>query len=534
MKAMSATVSLAPSPADSERRHRRLHKYGALAGALIVFVIGSGLLARACLRAAGGHFIYALDDSYIEMAMAKSLALHGIWGITRFGFTSSSSSPLCTLLLAAAYRITGVHQITPVILSWVFGIPAIFLADRYAARFLAFGPRAVVLTAFVLLTPLIEIGLLGMEHTLQICLVLGFLIVFEEASRSPQRLAAIAALMVATRYEGLFLVAAAALLLLHDRQWRALAWMLAGAALPVAAYGIFSVAHGSYFFPNSVLLKGNVPHNANATLALMRRFAHAPTVTVPVLALAVAAVGLWRSRPRIARCAFLIAIAGFLHLTSAGIGSAFRYEAYLAGTATLAFGFAIPSSRSFARGTWYVFLIVAVLGIGLLYGRASAAIGDLPGYARAVDSQQWQTARFLQTYFPHASVAANDIGAISFRTDIHCMDLVGLADTHVLRAKRSHTYTTNFLAHEAAARGVQIAIVYDAWFQGKTSFYTDGPVLPGEWVRVAQLRVPYSSNLGDPVVSLYAVDPSIAAAMRNDLTQFKPTLPGIDSLTILP
>jgi hypothetical protein len=27
-----------------------------------------------------GHFIYALDDTYINMAMAKNFALHGVWG----------------------------------------------------------------------------------------------------------------------------------------------------------------------------------------------------------------------------------------------------------------------------------------------------------------------------------------------------------------------------------------------------------------------------------------------------------------------
>jgi hypothetical protein len=532
MKLMSTAVPVAPPAAGSERS--RLHEYGALVCALIVYIAGSGLLAHACLRAAGGHFVYALDDSYIGMAMARSLAQHGVWGITRFGFTSSSSSPLFTLLLAAAYRITGIHEITPVILSSGFGALAVFLADRYAARFLAFGPRTVVLAAFVLLTPLIEIGLLGMEHTLHLCLVLGFLILFEEAGSSPRRLAAVTALMVATRYEGLFLVAAAALLLMHDRRWRALAWMLAGAALAVVAYGIFSVAHGAWFLPNSVALKGSVPHGGSAIFALVRRFVHAPTVSVPMLALAVAAVGLWRSRPQCARFAFLIAIAGFLHLTSAGIGSAWRYEAYLAGTAALAIGFAFPSSRCFARGTWYTFLIVSVFAISLLYGRASAAIGELPHYSRAIDSQQWQMARFLETYFPTSSVAANDIGAISFLTDIHCIDLVGLADTDIFRAKRSHRYTTEFLAQEADDRGVQIAIVYDSWFNGKTGFYTDGPAIPKQWIRVAQLQVPYSTNLGDEVVSLYAVEPSMAAPLRTALVQFQPGLPGIDRLTILP
>ena len=75
--------------------------------ALAVFLTSLTSALRVALRLTGGRFIYALDDAYIHMAVARTFALHGIWGCTPFHFSSSSSSLLWTFLLGAAYGIGG-------------------------------------------------------------------------------------------------------------------------------------------------------------------------------------------------------------------------------------------------------------------------------------------------------------------------------------------------------------------------------------------------------------------------------------------
>src|SRR3954466_8048976 len=67
-----------------------------------------------------GHLVYTLDDPYIEMAVAKNLVHHGIWGVSPHMFSSPSSSLLWPLLLAAFYVLIGVNEATPLMLNIVF------------------------------------------------------------------------------------------------------------------------------------------------------------------------------------------------------------------------------------------------------------------------------------------------------------------------------------------------------------------------------------------------------------------------------
>lgn len=86
--------------------------------------VSIGLLTALCVvdifftvKLCGGHYVYALDDAYIGAAMAKNLALYGVWGATSHAFTSSTSTPLWLLLLAGANWLFGGSHWTPQMLS---------------------------------------------------------------------------------------------------------------------------------------------------------------------------------------------------------------------------------------------------------------------------------------------------------------------------------------------------------------------------------------------------------------------------------
>ena len=60
-----------------------------LAGTAVLVSVATSV--NASLAGTHGVLVYAVDDAYIHMAVAKNLARHGIWGCTPFHFSSSSS-----------------------------------------------------------------------------------------------------------------------------------------------------------------------------------------------------------------------------------------------------------------------------------------------------------------------------------------------------------------------------------------------------------------------------------------------------------
>ena len=484
------------------------------------------------------HFVYPLDDTYIGMAIAKNFALHGVWGVTRYEFTSADSSLLFPLLLAGLYRIFGVNAIAPIALSWTFGLASIFVAARMLAGRVERRVQIVALILLVLFTPLFVIGLLGMEHSLHLLLTLLFLGYFleEPAAGQPQRLATLAlvtTLMVATRYEGLFVVASACVIFALQRRWKAAATILVASALPVAAYAAYSVSHGAGWLPNSVSLKGAESHHGSLLAAAERVFQRVAWNTgegihLPLflLGIGLAAAILARRSPRSSAPLAIVFLGGCLHLCLAAVGWLFRYEDYLLGAGIVALAAAWPAlmeqRRRPAFVAAYLALVCAALSLSL---RSVAAFHLLPGCSRSIYSQQWQMAHFLGASYPETAVAANDIGAIDYFNDIHCFDLIGLANADIFRARRAGRYSTALLDQETRAHHVRIAILYDDWFGGaRTNSLNGGPPLPATWIRVGQWTYP-PAILVEKTVSFYAVDPVEAAKLRTALQQFDPNLP---------
>ncbi len=87
----SGVLTIAESTMDRAIRHWPL-----IAGvAVLWFVIGIILLLS--LAHNQGHLVYDVDDPYIHMAIARHFAESGVWGVTRYEFSSSSSSILWPL-----------------------------------------------------------------------------------------------------------------------------------------------------------------------------------------------------------------------------------------------------------------------------------------------------------------------------------------------------------------------------------------------------------------------------------------------------
>jgi hypothetical protein len=232
-----------------------------------------------------------------------------------------------------------------------------------------------------------------------------------------------------------------------------------------------------------------------------------------------------RQAQRLATMLFLVIGSGYLHLIMANVGWAFRYEDYLIASGILVGACAFPILQDSSRWAAICAGCLFFCSGAFLLGRALQAAFSLPRYSQAIYLQQWQTANFLSTYYSGAAIAANDIGAINFMSDLHSLDLVGLASSEVFSAKRAGSYSTQFIDQETSRRGIEIAVIYDSWFSGNQKTALDGPTVPETWIRVRRWKVPKREQLGDDTVSFYARTPDAAQSLRTRLDAFKSVLP---------
>lgn len=490
-----------------------------------------------------GHLVYALDDAYIHMSMAKNLVAHHVWGVTRYHFASSTSSPLWTALLALTYRVFGVNDLSPLVLNLFSGALAIAVGYLFLRTYAASSVMILaILLVAVFTTPLPALTLTGMEHVLHAALSLAFVYLSVLAlsqdknarrTRHARYAVLLAPLITATRYEGVFLVLVVGILLLLQRRALHAAALWLAASLPPLAYGLWSMAQGWYFLPNSVLLKARLQTWSPRGLVRLLEFGGLrPTQTrVPLLLFAIASLALlllhYLGRRRLrdhARYSILI-LAGcmLLHVLFASTGWFYRYEAYLVFVGIVVFGVAatdlVPEQwqRRLTKSAWPRYTVVALLGLGALYPFGDRAVDSLSDAAQATNNiyeQQYQMGTFLGRFYQGESVALNDIGATTYLADIRLFDTMGLATLESARARLNGRYADKDIYELTRADNVAIALVYNSWI-----------AVPAEWECIGNWVISDNVVAGSDTVSLYAVDPSARDRLLRNLRCFAADLP---------
>ncbi len=172
-----------------------------------------------------------------------------------------------------------------------------------------------------------------------------------------------------------------------------------------------------------------------------------------------------------------------------------------------------PTVPIAVRNLGLVLLIVyAVLP---LLKRAVETLYSVVPATENIYQQQYQMGQFLRQYYPGTTVALNDIGVVSYVADVHLIDLIGLANMDIARARQTGTYTPQRIGEIAA--NANFAIVYNTWF-------TQG--IPEGWRAVGSWRLTMNNIvLGDSTVTFYAINPSIENRLTADLLDYSARLP---------
>ena len=495
------------------------------------FCVAFYLLAVACvlmgvLRATGGHFIYALDDPYIHLALSEQIA-HGHYGINAAEYSSPSSSVLWPFLLVP-FAGTPLHTYVPLAWNLVSGVLASALLGSGVARWLqpagrsasaAWWQQALLCVVLIFLANLPSLAMLGMEHGIQVLLAICCAIGMAEAldgRQMPAWCLAAAVLAPAIRYEDLALTLAVCCALCGLDQARKAAAVLTASLLPLIGFSVFLHSHGMSLLPTSVMVKSHAYANANASalqtvvdLVVVGLYqAIMDPQRYPVLAFFLVFAALtWhaKSRPRHFVFGGAALLAG-LQLVAGRFGWFHRYEDYAV------IFLAVLCVRVLAERPRLLFPY-GVAGLAACASTYVVAAVQTPTVARATYEQQYQMHRFIAEFY-RKDVAVNDVGLVSYARPpgIYVLDVYGLASQEAAR----HTdKSAAWLKALLKRRAIDLAILYPGWFH-----------VPPAWNPLAEMCVDVPLiMLGGKCVVLYSTEPQADALIEAELQRFATTLP---------
>ncbi|HXU46566.1 MAG TPA: hypothetical protein VN783_13645 [Thermoanaerobaculia bacterium] len=492
-----------------------------------------------------GDFGFPLDDSWIHLQFARSLASgHGL-AYNPGELVTGSTAPLWTALLALLFHLPGSVVLWTKALGVALHLAGVWTVWRLA-RELGLRPASAVLAAaFMLATSwLAWSALSGMEIPLFVFLSTGAIGFHLRERRNPARpplSLGLFGLSILARPEGAFLLVLAVLdrLLVsfaraedgalvwrpaRPRPWRPVLVGLGLAACAVAGPVLFYKLVGGSFLPTTYSAKGGD----------LRRL-------VPDVQYAAAILGiLFRAQPWLV----LASGAGVLALVER-LGTprdrGLLPALWLLGL-PLAYSTMSPIGRGILAGNFgrYYFPllpIVAILGVlGLeragealgprLHFGAGGSLGSFPLRAALLALLAWPTlaelargplqfaqnvanvqdsdveiARYLAPRLPpEATLAVNDIGAIKFLLPNRIVDLVGIASpevrTEVAGAVRHGVPFEQAMLAAIDRRRPDYLIVFPSWF----------PVVERDarFRLVGQIEIPNNITMGDARLGLWA------------------------------
>jgi hypothetical protein len=353
------------------------------------------------------------------------------------------------------------------------------------------------------------------------------------------------------RFESYAILFVGCIILLLRGRWKLSIGLALAGIIPLIIYQYISISNGWFWLPNSILIRKdayvNEMFNSNQAyiinpmnngtigffLNLFKNMIFAGHVLVLIIgAYILLLLGLIRKKtPWSLENVLLInfIVLALIHMQFAKIGHFFRYEAYLVALGLFVIGYVIAQilkDYKWIPLTWkkivvgFITFVLLYNGILPLLYRCRTSNANIPIACRNTYEQQYQMGLFLRKYYMNASVAVNDIGAVTFLSDIHLLDLVGLANIDVLKLKTEDAYTTQNIGHLSRDKNIVLAIVYDEWFQ-----LEDLEGLPPEWIKVGNWKIQNNVICGGDAVSFYSVKTSEKDQLVCNLRLFSNLLP---------
>lgn len=481
------------------------------------------------------------------MAFAKNISLKGVFGITPFENSSSSSSFLWALLLVMSFSAFGINDFIPLIINIILSFLILTMLFYIFKKFKmsGFGILLSLLTV-VIITPITLNAFTGMEHILHALFVVPFIFLsihllinqkrsMNAVNKDSVYLYVLSALTTSVRYESILLILIISVLYLFKRRYYTAFLIMISGIIPLTIFGLISIKAGGYFIPNSVLLKVFTPDSSTfisgfsvmddifVYLQMNRKTLFLLILSVFMFILQMKLQGnFWSEIPLLI---FIVIVLISVQKIFFSL-SFFRYDTYLVITAlsvnavalnnyiTEKFRLNIKNRINFHKN---LFIAVSVIYSAFLVYKVSENT-KIPAASRNIYEQQYQMSEFIKKYYPEYEIALNDIGVVNYYNDIHCTDLIGIGNNEITSERLRSVSDKNRIGDIAALRKVRIAILYDSWF-----VKTGG--LPDHWYKAGEWTIRDNFICGDDKVTFYAVEANEKEKLITNLKLFSEELP---------
>jgi hypothetical protein len=477
-----------------------------------------------------GEFCYALDDSFIMMALAKNLAFHQVWGLNQYEFSSTASSPFFTVLLAALFRLLGTNIFIPLIIN----IIALFFIFLYLEKksgewgLNAWQTWILLLgTFFFMPVPVLLFG--SMEHLVHTLFALWVLFyVFENGTNSnPLKLFFGGLLLGAVRFEAMFEIGLLVLWLWKEKAWF-LGFLLGiGGILSWLVLGIYSLEQGWFFLPNSLVLKayGMNIQETGSFFGYLKSIVFKAANHPHAIASSFSLYLLWEwkiyKNQRDKELIFVALGMSAMHFIFARYNHVYRYEAYLMGISWVVCWKLVSSlsemktSKAFLqffRKKSFLPVLILVMIISPIYRSIDSYAVGTRAMCNIYD-QQVQMARFVEKYYPGETIGVLDIGALAFYSDCKIMDIWGLGTMEFAKLKLSGHYLPLKIDSVCKKKGMWLAIVY--------GIVLDHP----DWKKVRSWVISNNAVCSRERITFVCLDPKKEQDLLANLEAFEKNLP---------
>lgn len=479
-----------------------------------------------------GMFVYTLDDPYIHLALAENIR-QGHYGINVNEFSAPSSSIVWPFLLAIFLPSSSFPLLLNILCSigtvyFFYKIIKLSIPSSYHKTTIIFS----VILILILMTNIIGLVFIGMEHSLQLLIVTfiayGLILVKERGVITWLIVAIIAAPLV--RYENIVISFAAISYLIINKYYKQAFISILLLSILMIGFSLFLLTLGLEVLPTSVLQKSylvgiNVLFNIMTPFQMMfyEFIKNArQSVAIDIVCFS-AAVFVFFSKEKNHKKQLLIILimAILMHLWEGKYGWYHRYEIYIFAFSLLIMIYCCGPSITFlfvqsrAQKSWLKIGMVLFIVLSIIYVNR-AYVSDLFTIYRAsnnVYEQQYQMHRFVVDYYKKP-VAVNDIGWVSYKNDAYVLDLLGLASLEVLRLK--YTNSAEWMDKLVREKNTKLILIYRDWFE----------TIPPHWIKIGVLHYGEEAiTMAENDVHFYTVDEVSYHEIVSELHNFQKTLP---------